>query len=137
MISHLSRLPQAVSKKLIYRLSQKVSYDSKIIDSVMNVFSPDDIIIHLYICDQSIVKFFIRRLYLGFSNTSHVDSFDRFRELVVDNAKTEVCIKKIIQNKIILKYNMQIILFTNWGWVIPKHVFLYSFKMKRIRMTNR
>ena len=34
--SHLSRLPQAVAKKLIYGLSHKVSNASKIIDPVIN-----------------------------------------------------------------------------------------------------
>ena len=36
--SHFSQLPKAVSKKLIYRLSQKVSYDYKIIDTFINEF---------------------------------------------------------------------------------------------------
>ena len=36
------RLQQAVSKKLICRLSHKVSYDSKIIDPVNNGFIPYD-----------------------------------------------------------------------------------------------
>ena len=40
--SHFSRLPQAVAKKIINRLSHKVSYASKIIDPVINGFSPND-----------------------------------------------------------------------------------------------
>ena len=54
--SHYSRLIQAVSKKK-YRLSQKVSYASKIIDPVINGFSPNGVSIHLHISDHSIVKF--------------------------------------------------------------------------------
>ena len=41
--SHFSRLPQAVAKKIMYRLSQKVSYSYKIIDPVINWFSPNDV----------------------------------------------------------------------------------------------
>ena len=40
--SHFSRLTQAVAKIIIYRFSQKVSYASKIIDPVINGFSPND-----------------------------------------------------------------------------------------------
>ena len=40
--SHFSRLPPAVAKKLIYRLSQKFCNPSKIIDPVINGFSPND-----------------------------------------------------------------------------------------------
>ena len=40
--SHFSRLPQAVAKKPIYHLSQKVSYASKIIDTVIYGFSTND-----------------------------------------------------------------------------------------------
>ena len=75
-----------------YSLSQKVSNDSKIIDPVINVFSPNDVPIHLHICDQSIVTFGIREIYIGFSNTSHVDSLDRFRRSVVDKVKLYICI---------------------------------------------
>ena len=57
---HFSRLPQAVSKKLIYRLSRKLSYASKIIDPVINVFIPNDVSSNFHICDHSIVTFGIR-----------------------------------------------------------------------------
>ena len=58
--SHFSRLPQAVAKKIIYRLSQKGSNDSKIIDTVINGFSPNDISGHLHICYESMVTFGIK-----------------------------------------------------------------------------
>ena len=58
--SHFSMLPQAVSKKLIYCLSQKFSYDSKIIHPVINGFSPNEKSSHLHICDNSIFTFGIR-----------------------------------------------------------------------------
>ena len=72
LISHFSRLPQAVAKKLIYCLYQKVSYASKKIHLVINGFSPNEVRIHLQICAHSIITFVIRGLSLGFSNTSHV-----------------------------------------------------------------
>ena len=40
--SHFSRLPQAVAKKIINCLSQKVNYASKIIDTVIDEFSPNE-----------------------------------------------------------------------------------------------
>ena len=43
-ISHFSWLPQAVAKQ--NRLSQKVSYDYKIIDPVNNGISPNEVISH-------------------------------------------------------------------------------------------
>ena len=39
-ISHFSMLPKAVAKNIIYCLSQKVVHASKIIDPVINGFSP-------------------------------------------------------------------------------------------------
>ena len=71
-------LPQAAAKKLVYHLSQKFSYASKIIDPVINVFSPNDESSHFHICDHYIVTFGIREKCLGLSNTSHVDSLYRF-----------------------------------------------------------
>ena len=90
--SNFSRLPQAVAKKLIYCLSQKVSYASKIIDLVINVFSPNDESISLHKCDHSIVTFFIREDVLDFSNTSHVDILDRFIKSVFYQVKTDISI---------------------------------------------
>ena len=78
-----------------YCLSQKVSYAYKIIDLVTNGFSPNDISSHLYICDTSIVTFGIREKCIGFSNTSRVDSLDRFRISVVDELKTDKFILQI------------------------------------------
>ena len=90
--SHFSRLPQAVAKKLIYVLSQKVSYSSKIIYPVINGFSPNDVSNHLKICDPSTIIFGIREKCLGLSNTSNVDSLERFKRSVVDKVKTDICI---------------------------------------------
>ena len=99
--SHISRLPQAVSRKLIYLLSQKVSYDSNIIDLIINGFSPNDISSHFHICDHSIVTFGITEKHLGFSNDSHVDSLDRFRRSVVDKVKQDISSKrKLYENTI-------------------------------------
>ena len=44
-----SKFPQAAAKKLIYCLSHKFSYASKIIDPVINGFSPNDKSSHLHI----------------------------------------------------------------------------------------
>ena len=55
--SHFSRSPHKVSKKLIHCLSQKVSNASKIIDPVIDIFSPNNESSHLQICDHSIVTF--------------------------------------------------------------------------------
>ena len=90
---HFSRLPQAFAKNNVF-LSQKVSYDSKIIDPIINGFSPNEVRNNFHIYDQSIVTFGIRGLCSGFSNTSHVDSLDRFRKLFVDKVKTYLWIKK-------------------------------------------
>ena len=91
--SHFIWLPQAVAKK-IYHLSQKVSYASKIIDPVINGFSPNDVSSHFHICYHSIVKISIRDICLDSSNTSNVDSLGRFGISVVDKVKTDIFIKK-------------------------------------------
>ena len=83
-------LPQTVSKKLRLHLPQKVSNASKIIDQVINGFSPNYESSHFHICDNSIVTFLIGETIIGFSNTSHIDSLDRFRRSVVDKAKTDI-----------------------------------------------
>ena len=84
-------------------MSQKVSNASKISDPVINGFSPNDESSHLHIFDHLSVKFVIRRKFIGFSNTSHLDSLEMFRISVADKVKTDICIlqKVMIQNKII------------------------------------
>ena len=101
--SHFSRLLQAVAKKIIYCLSQKVSNFSKIIDPVINGFITNDEFIHFHICDHSIIIFGIREKCIGFSNNYHVDSLDSFRRSVVDKFKTDIYVKNnnTIQKKII------------------------------------
>ena len=73
-------------------MSQKVSNASKIIDPVINGFSPNDVSSHLHICDHSIVIFGRGEIYIGFSNTPHVDSLYRFIISVLDKVKTDICI---------------------------------------------
>ena len=51
-ISYFILLPQAVAKNIIYRLSQKFSYASKIINPVINRFIPNDESIHFHTCDH-------------------------------------------------------------------------------------
>ena len=89
---HLSRLPHEFSKGLIDFLSQKISYDSMIIDTVINGFSTNEVKIYLHICDHSIITFGIRGLCLVFLNTSHVDNLDKFRKTVVDKVKLDISI---------------------------------------------
>ena len=80
------------SCKKHYILSHKVSYASNIIiDPVINGFSTNEVKNHLHICDYSIVNFIIIGLCLGFSNTYHVDSLDRFIKSVVDKVKRNIC----------------------------------------------
>ena len=87
---------------MIYRLYEKASNATKIIDTVINGFITNDESSHLHICDYSNVIFGIREKCMGFSNNSHVDSLDRFRISVVDRVKSDFFYKKVmIQNKII------------------------------------
>ena len=81
-----------LEEEVIYCLSQKVRYASKIIDAVINGFSPNDVSIHLRIFYHSIVTFFIREKCLGFTNTSLIDILDRFIISVVYKVKTDICI---------------------------------------------
>ena len=90
--SHFSRLPQAVAKIIIYRLSKKFGCTFKIINQFINGFVPNEVSSHLNICNHSIITFGIGGLCLGISNTYHVDSLDRFRKYVVDEVKTDKCI---------------------------------------------
>ena len=53
------------------------------IDQVISGFSPNEEISHLNICDHSIINVYKRSSSLGFSNTSHVHSLDRFRKVVI------------------------------------------------------
>ena len=71
-------------------MSQKVSNASKINDPFINGFIPNYKSSYLHICDHSIVTSGIREKYIGFSNTSCVDSLDRFRRSVVDNVKSDI-----------------------------------------------
>ena len=111
--SHFSRLPQAVAKELLNRLSHKVSYTSMKIDIFICVFTTNEVRNHLHICDHSIIPLYKRGFCLGFSNTSHVESLDRFRKSVFDKVKLDICIvlNVTILKNIICKYNMQMKIF--------------------------
>ena len=75
-------------------MSQKVSYASKIIDSIVNGLSPNDVSSHLYIFDHSIVTFVTKEKCLGFLKTYRVESLDRFIISVVDKVETHIYISK-------------------------------------------
>ena len=53
-------------------------------------------------------SFGIRENFIGFSNTSHVDSLNRFRRSVVDKVKSDICILQKCydskENNIIIQY---------------------------------
>ena len=64
------------------------------IDKVINGFSTNEVISIFHICDHSIITFGKRYLCLDSSNTSNVDSLDRFRKSVVDKVKLDISILK-------------------------------------------
>ena len=88
-----SRLSQAVSGRFIISLSQNVSYHSMVIGPVIIGFSPNEEISHLQIFDHSIITFEKFYFCLRFSNTSQVDSLDRFRKVVIENFHNAIEIK--------------------------------------------
>ena len=63
-----------------------------VIDLVITRFITNVVRSHFSICDHSIINFVKRGFCFGFSNTSHVDSLDRFRKSVVDNDEVEISI---------------------------------------------
>ena len=69
---------------------QNFSYDYIISDPVINGFSTNEVRSHLNICYHLIITFGNMGLYLGFSNTYYVDSFDIFREAVVEKVKIDI-----------------------------------------------
>ena len=92
------------------------------IDPVINGFGPNEFNSHLHICDHSIYNFGIRGLFLGFSNTSNVESLDRFRKSVVDKVKFDIHMLKkencSKENNMKMKYENESIL--NMGLGDPK-----------------
>ena len=91
---------------------------SKTIYPVIDRFITHEVRSHFHICDQSIVKIFIRGILLGFSNTYHVDSLDRFKNQLLIIPKYKYVLKESIQNNIIQKYNIQMKPFKNLESVI-------------------
>ena len=71
-------------------MSQKVGYTSMMVDPVINVYTPNELKIHLHICDHSIINFGTRWFCLGFKKTSHVDSLDGFRNTFADQVKFDI-----------------------------------------------
>ena len=84
--SHFSWLSQELSKELDNFFSPKGSYYYMTIDPVINRFCPNEVIIHFCVCGHSIITFGENNTV---SNTSHVDSFYRFRKTVVDKIKLD------------------------------------------------
>ena len=81
-IRYFSFLPQTVSKIVINSFSQKVKCSYIVISPVISVFSTNEEINHLHICDHTIITFGKIVFCLGFSNTYHVDSLNSFSRLV-------------------------------------------------------
>ena len=69
-------------------------YASKIMYLVIIGFNTNDESNHLHIHDHSVVTFGIKEEFLGFSHTSNVESFGRFRIKVVDKVKIDICLLK-------------------------------------------
>ena len=80
--------------------SYKVNYYSKIVDTVIDRFSTYDESRHLNIYDHSINTFGIGEKCMGFSNTYHVDSSERFIRSIVDKVNSDIY---ILQNVLIQK----------------------------------
>ena len=66
-----------------------------IIGPVISGFSPNEKRSHFHIFDHSIITFGGGYLCLGFSKTSHVESFDRFETVVIKKANNVVDIFRI------------------------------------------
>ena len=64
-----------------------------VIGPVIIGFSPNEEISHLQIFDHSIIHFGKFYFCLRFSNTSQVDSLDRFRKVVIENFHNAIEIK--------------------------------------------
>ena len=75
--------------------------------------------------------------FLGSSNTSHIESLDRFRKSVVDKVKIGICIffNHPKENNTKIQYANEFI--KNWGWVILKHMFINLFTIKKTMITRR
>ena len=62
---HFSRLPHTAAKGLIDPFYQEVRYASMVIDTIINIFSRNEVKSHLHICDHSIVTIGIRGFCFG------------------------------------------------------------------------
>ena len=102
-----------------------------IIYQFINGCSTNEVKIYFHICDHSIIKFG-GKFYLGFLNTSNVDSLDRFRKTLVDKVKPDISISKkqnhSKEEKTRIKYANEFI--ENMGLGDPKHVVIKSFLIK-------
>ena len=77
----------------------------KIIDPVINGFSPHEVRSNLYICENSIITFGIRGLCLGCSNNTHVEILDRFIKSFVDKVIISVVPAEVLENLQLLGVN--------------------------------
>ena len=55
-----------------------------LIDPVISGYIPSIVSILLHICDHLVISFGEKSFCLGFSNTYHVDSLDRFSKVFVE-----------------------------------------------------
>ena len=90
-----------------------------IIYQFINGCSTNEVKIYFHICDHSIIKFG-GKFYLGFLNTSNVDSLDRFRKTLVDKVKPDISISKKQNHSKEEKtrINMQMNSLKIWDWAI-------------------
>ena len=71
--------------------------------TVINGFSPNEVKIHLQICDDSMITFVIRGYCLGSLSSYYTDGLYRFRTTIVVKVKFDISILKkisIIKKKI-------------------------------------
>ena len=101
------------------------------------VFSPNEVRSHFQICDHSIMTFRKTGLCLGFSNTFHVYSLERFGGLFVKKVKLDIDnLTKIEHSKEERELIMQMNSFTPWDWVILQHVLISLFLIKMTVITH-
>ena len=107
-------------------------------DPVINEFIPNEVRCHFHIFDMSIITFWKWGFCLGFSNTPHVESLDRFRTFVVENFHNTIDnLKKNYYQEDKRYWNIPLDYFTPWHWVILQTVFISLFLINGAVMTNR
>ena len=100
-------ITQILTDKIISNTTIKVSYDSRIYHPTILISSPEGNYEPLYVCDQSVIKLEEKKI-IGFCNTSHVDSRDRYQIEITNKAtnitRDKLLVSNIMNNLTIHKY---------------------------------